>query len=239
MTKYRIGNNLFETQKQAIEYVRNMISQIEIEDIIDERHSHFNSIMEIVENHRDFMIKRGVGIHHFKIVINPLNKCKELHLYRIDDSECVVSYIVCAQDSIINKSKMKIHDIKFKLYDAMREAISEQILKFKINCRSSPFLYSCVKCGVNDQDIEYHVDHDNPSFMHLRDSFLNNKEFPTQFSYIQNTYVNKFRREDEQFKNEWAEYHRQNASLQILCKDCNLRKPKKEVMDIPIDDCPF
>ncbi len=51
---------------------------------------------------------------------------------------------------------------------------------------------------------------------------------------IPNTFVDKndgthrqtFIDDDIEFKNKWVEYHRNNATLRILCQSCNLKRSK-------------
>jgi hypothetical protein len=231
--KYKIGENYFKTQDQAKQYIRNIINELLVGEEINESHEKYATLMEIVSNHRDFQYKRGVGIKYFYIVLNPLNKCRELNICRKDNTNIVISYVVCAEDSIIDKSRMKVHDVRFKLYQAMRNAINDQIIEFK-----NTSVFKCVQCSNDDEETEYHVDHHNPSFMEMRDSYLEGKVCPTRFDYIDRLNISKFKEQDIQFASEWREYHRTNANLQILCKSCNLRKPKKDNI-IPLNIIPL
>lgn len=87
----------------------------------------------------------------------------------------------------------------------------------------------CMNCKtVNESCNNFHVDHDNPSFKNLRDNFLevNFKEIPKTFIDC-DLYKSKiFKKEDEDFKNKWINYHNNNCNLQILCKKCNLSKKR-------------
>jgi hypothetical protein len=137
---------------------------------------------------------------------------------------------------VTNKNKLKVHHISYKLYDSMRRAISDQIMNYRNNNRGNKEI--CALCGISNRNnnifengvIEFHVDHKEPSFMSIRDSFINEKKnqgviIPTIFNDDEFNIPN-FREEDESFKNDWWEYHRSNATYQILCKLCNLRKKK-------------
>ncbi len=221
--KYKIGDNYFKTQDEAKRYVRSIVSNCRHE--INQNEEMFEVIHDIIKCHRYYESKRGNGIKQFIFVTNPLNKCRELNIVRIDNTICSISYVVCAEDSIIDKSKLKEHKITFPLYEAMRIAINDQIL----NYRNEQYLscgLQCVLCEI--RNTQFHVDHNNPSFKTLRDNFLLNREHPVTFNKTQDTHASIFKPQDEQFKNEWVEYHLQNARLQILCKSCNLRKSKKD-----------
>ena len=40
-----------------------------------------------------------------------------------------------------------------------------------------------------------------------------------------------FKEEDIDYKTKWSEYHRKNATLRVLCENCNLSRSKKEKND--------
>ena len=94
-------------------------------------------------------------------------------------------------------------------------------------------IFECQNCKINQQNILYHVDHNKPSFLELRENFLSNRnDIPTKLNNCPLTNICTFKEEDSQFKNDWINYHLENANLQILCNQCNLRKPKKEFIDL-------
>jgi hypothetical protein len=241
--KYRIGNNFFKTQEEAKQYVRNVVRSINEE--VTPENPQFEIIHDIVKCHRFYEIKKGCGIKSFFTIYNTLNKSRELNIKRVDDSIIDISFIVCAEDSIIDKNKLKVHKLSFKLYDAMRSAIKDQILAYRNNNRGD--LEVCAICNIknsknifdsslgfgnlsNNINIEFQVDHKKPSFKFLRENFINEKKnlgcrIPTNFIDDQFNIPN-FIEEDNEFKNDWCNYHAQNATFQILCKLCNLRKKK-------------
>ena len=234
--KYKIGENYFRTQEEAKQYVRNVIKSINLNDAeIDSNNPKFIIIHDIVKCHRYYESKKGCGIKSFFTTYNSLTKCKELNIRRTDESVIDISYIVCAQDSIIDKNKLKVHSINFKLYEAMRVAIQNQIMRYRNNNRG--ILEKCAICEISNSNsgfpsgfVEFHVDHKQPSFRYLRDEFLNNKRnqglyIPSNFSENEHN-ATIFRAQDAEFSDEWSEYHKQNATYQILCKLCNLRKKK-------------
>ena len=117
--------------------------------------------------------------------------------------------------------KAKSHDLK--LSTAMREAVNSCIIDFKRNHK--PLI--CNYCNLSTYDYkDYHVDHDDPPFRILKDTFINtaNLDSPDYFSYDQNFHIYVFHEEHLDFKNAWIKYHNTNSRLQILCKTCNLRK---------------
>jgi hypothetical protein len=85
-----------------------------------------------------------------------------------------------------------------KLRNTMRSAIVSDILSFKNNA------ICCNYCG----NVEYlHADHIEP-FRNLADNFISEHGSTAT----------------EEWVNAWKIYHKQNASLQILCASCNYKK---------------
>lgn len=85
-----------------------------------------------------------------------------------------------------------------KLRTIMRSAIVPDILSFKRDA------ICCNECG----NVEYlHADHVEP-FRDLANNFILENGCDATEEWI----------------NEWKKYHKQNASLQILCASCNYKK---------------
>lgn len=101
----------------------------------------------------------------------------------------------------------------------MREAISDDIIEFR-----NTSVQECVYCLK--QQVDFHVDHDFPPFRTLKANFLSkfSKNLPTEFDECEKYSLKKFRKADKLFADEWKEYHKINAKLQILCASCNLKK---------------
>jgi 5-methylcytosine-specific restriction endonuclease McrA len=100
---------------------------------------------------------------------------------------------------------------------AMREAVQPDIKAFR---DEAPRI--CADCEVVDQLCVDHI----YAFRYLKDEFLLQTKIPapTQFTSCTQTHMTKFRDEDVQFATEWREYHKQRATLQILCRTCNNKK---------------
>ena len=102
----------------------------------------------------------------------------------------------------------------------MRSAIEEQIEEYKKGRE-----LKCGKCGSKSKP---EVDHMNILFVELYENFLKGrKDIPKEFD---NTKSNSkcFREEDKKFKEEWEEYHKENAILRILCNICNNKYENKQ-----------
>jgi hypothetical protein len=98
----------------------------------------------------------------------------------------------------------------------MRNCIFPQIKEF----RESQLILKCCICS-NYDNIE--IDHHEPDFVNLQNSFLKNEEnIPTKFD-SDNCNIKKFTEQDK-----WFSYHKQNANLRVLCSKCNNSKPKSK-----------
>jgi hypothetical protein len=95
----------------------------------------------------------------------------------------------------------------------MRYAIKEQIMEFKYINKNKP----CELCGTYLNITADHI----IKFKKLKDDFLlENPDYPKEFS--KNKYGSDiFREEDFEFVKLWQEYHKKNATLRILCANCN------------------
>lgn len=112
------------------------------------------------------------------------------------------------------------------LQSAFRNAIKGQIIKWRRQHAKGGA--KCVKCQ-NENLKNLQVDHEEPQFVKLTYSFMelpkNKETIPTEFDYC-GTKGRKFKKEDYLFCNRWKTYHKKHATLQWLCKKCNLSKKK-------------
>ena len=106
----------------------------------------------------------------------------------------------------------------------MREAVKDFTTNFKKNNK-----LVCNFCKTEKEPYEnYHTDHQDPSFITLTTDFLQftSLSIPSSFADCKKSNTTIFKDEDIVFKNEWILYHNNNCNLQILCKNCNLKKGK-------------
>jgi hypothetical protein len=215
--KYYIGKLEFKTKKECQNYTRNIINNLGC-CIINKDHVQFIFFYNLIQNHPDYDIKKGVGIDYFYIEPNPFNKkYYQTMIKRIDGSETDFSWVYCCE--------FKERTLSHHLSSAMRAAIKEDIIKYKQKQNK----LICNFCKTENELYEnYHVDHDNPSFKTLKDNFLQitTKQIPSSFGECNIYNLTIFKCEDYDLKNEWIDYHNKNCNFQILCRDCNLRKKK-------------
>lgn len=96
--------------------------------------------------------------------------------------------------------------------------VHEQLLRFKLAERSP----TCRICWQDFNHREIVVDHFSPTLKELMDEFLVAREAPTRF--IKDRF-GRFVMSNEftDIAEEWKLFHRINASLRLICRECNAR----------------
>jgi hypothetical protein len=215
--KYYIGKLEFKTKKECENYTRNVINNLGC-CIINKDHPQFIFFDNLIKNHPEYDDKKGIGVDYFYIQSNPLvKKYYQTMIKRLDGSEIDFSWVYCCEF----KKRTSVED----LLKSMREAIKEDTIKYKQKQNK----LICNFCKRENELYEnYHVDHHNPSFQTLKDNFLQltKKQIPSSFGDCKIYKLTIFKDEDKDFRNDWVDYHNKNCNLQILCRDCNLRKKK-------------
>lgn len=110
------------------------------------------------------------------------------------------------------------------LQSSFRQAVHRQIMFWRKNNSVGA---KCANCECSDYS-KLQVDHKSPLFIKLTQDFLEipiNKIVPEDFDYHYKC-GRKFKKQDYHFKRRWQNYHSKNATLQWLCKKCNLSKKK-------------
>jgi hypothetical protein len=211
--KYYIGDIRFKTKKDCLVYTRNIINDLGCCEI-KEDHIQYNFFHNLLKNHDHYEEKKGEGINYFYIITDPINnKYFQTWIKRIDETDIVFSWNHCCD--------FKQRSCTALLISSMRNSTHDDILEFKMNQ-----VMVCNLCKMTDCTwLDFHVDHVNP-FREIKDNFLKQTTLPipTKFKKFGTFKLINFTDDDVEFKNEWVAYHKQNAVLQILCKNCNLKK---------------
>lgn len=200
----------FPTQKALTAFIRELLQTIGCCTSVKSTHpGAYNFFIELFERHPKYPAKLQ-GMTDIQIGRNTMNaQHYELsivkHTGEVDD----ISWRQCVTGKAINY-----------LRAAMRTAITAQIIKFKDTA-----LLRCELCNCMDADTEYHVDH-NKHFEELACEFLAGRtDIPTEFDST-NLNTKCFKTKDSTFEDAWQSYHADNATLRILCRSCNLKRPR-------------
>jgi hypothetical protein len=209
-------NNVYKTQGEFENFVKNFIyNEIGLcDDIKNKYPEKYKIIIELLKRHPDFNNKTQ-NMYNIKIVTDTLNKSAyKIMIINNDNTEIDISWR-CA---ITGKHKNNKHE----LVSAMRSSIDDQILKFKKENKNI--------CELCNNKNNLHVDH----ILHFDELVFNfikitKNTIPYNFNDTNdNTHRRCFLNEDIEFKIEWIDYHKKNATLRILCQNCNLSRKKSK-----------
>ena len=205
-----------ETIKSQEEKIRSLLQQ-NIHRIINRENEIFVDFLEIMMAQDQWLDKLNT-IQSFKVTRSKLNKAIILQV-KVDNFSnwLTVSW---------RKGSFKKRKEENPLQSSFRQAIYRQIFMWKkINFINA----ECSECkDTHHLHMKLHTDHKNPSFIKLTKDFLEkpiNNNVPINFDFHYRC-GRKFKKDDYLFKKRWQNYHQQNATLQWLCRKCNLSKKK-------------
>jgi hypothetical protein len=216
------------TLKAKEEYFKTILNKGLCSSLKNERLEDFNDCMEAFKLHPDNT--KLEGVIDICIISNKRNMLYyEFNLIKEDGSINDISYRECF------KKRTREQEIAFNLNSALRVAIEPQINNFKKNIKNW-------KCDLCNSNIDIQIDHIT-LFKDLSKDFLKNEIMSIPNTY-EKDYYNRptFKEEDNDFESRWCEYHRKNAKLRTLCKDCNLTRKKngniqeKKIRNLFIND---
>lgn len=137
------------------------------------------------------------------------------HTHKLDGTRDDFSYLSC-----LSGKKEEAAGVK----DAFRRAIDPQIWAF----RDSRFAQGPIVCPYSGETVNrkhYHVDHIIP-FADLLNTWLATHRLELGNIQIAKDEQFGYKLVDETLRASWQEYHRENAKLQMLSPQGNMRKPR-------------
>jgi len=206
MPSISVGNEIFKTKKILEDHVRSVIKKIGVcESIRRYNIEYYNFFNNLFKGHTEYADKTR-NMVDISILNNEVFKNLELHIVNNDNSTIDISWRNC------------IYGKRHEYEPAMRNAIQYQIDEFKGNA-----VLICESCGSNDNPHVDHVVH----FAEIVSKFNSSTilEKPTLFKSI-NGNIKAFADINSKYETEWKEFHKLHAILRILCKSCNLKRPK-------------
>jgi len=214
----KFGNRSFPSQKEAKAYgsdlVNNKIGFCE-RGVRTFKPEYFEPLLDILKNHPDYEEKSS-KMTDIKIVPNKMNGHKETRFINNDGTETDISW---AKFSITGKKETE----EQLLTKSMRTSVDPQIIDYRNTAAAI-----CAFCA---KITNLHVDHDK-LFVEIKTDFLEimkaqNEYIPTKFRDFGRCNRKCFLEEDAVFEQKWKDYHLKEATLRILCQQCNLRRTKK------------
>jgi len=163
----------------------------------------------VFSHHHHFNEKVGCGLSHIEVRKNPIYNNYGFWFVRVDGSDIDISWTsALAKDG----GKTPHQDC----IDAMRFEIHYQIDTFKNTLESEPVCYLCGGHITTD----LHIDHVN-HFKILANDFINTNGYPEiEDKGLYSTIS------DNDYRNKWQQYHKENAILKPTHKICNLKRAK-------------
>lgn len=218
MVKVNFLNKEFKTQTKFEEYIKDVIyNRVGLcSDIKNEYPEEYLILLELLKRHPDFKEKTK-DITNLILKRNALNfKALELS---IETPYCVrdVAWRICI--------KAKKNSIKTELMSALRSSVEEQIFNFRDNNNN----YCCSLCNKIDR---LEVDHIK-CFDELVYNFIQENNYitiPKNFDELNDgTNRRTFMKKDLAFMYKFKDFHEKNAKLRMLCKKCNISRPKSKI----------
>ena len=207
----KIGDLEFPSKKEATDYTRSVLDEVGRGVSIYPSHPRFKFFNDLLNNHSDRPRKEGPGISSFGIQRNARDgRFHETYIIRTDGTKETFSWRDCAGQPILTPEK--------QLIKAYRCAIDPQIDEFRKNPN-----YKCVICNSREF---LTVDHKHPTFFVLVKKFEAQVSLPlpTTSDKDPKTHAQIFTAADKSFQDAWLKYHKDNATLQLLCKVCHKTK---------------
>jgi hypothetical protein len=206
----------FKTQKKLKIYFREIINKIGVCDSVKLKHpEYFLDFCEVFKRHSDYP-QKFIGFVDIKIGFNP-EFVNQLVVYIIKNDQCIDNVSVL-NNCITGKPK---DNLKI----AMRVAIQPQIDEYKNN----NYIHVCELCNEHERIVIDHHSEKSP-FIKLYNDFMNINYLtvPNTFDDTK-SHMKCFKEIDDRFKEDWINYHKENAILRMLCRTCNGSQPKYKI----------
>ena len=205
----------FDTNEELRDYTIRLIRQVGLCESVKQTHPDiYTFFVSLFQRHpekerKEVSLITDISIRRFPKA-NPRQPLAvtdhQFFIIKNNGTEDTISWVSCV--------KGEINPIEKRLNWVMRHAIQQQIRDFKAR-NPNP----CEFCNAT---INLTVDH-IIKFKQLKDDFIIlNPVYPTEFSKNELS-QEVFREEDKEYSELWQNYHYTNATLRILCKDCNER----------------
>jgi len=220
-----IGEITYRTQTACMEDVRRRIAAIGITPSIRETSpAEYEFFHELVKRHAAHEEKlkdlSDIAIRHDAIKKNAF----AIDIVNTNGTRTEISWDKC----VTGKSEPQ----RSKFHSALRYAVEDQIAAFREQskvetCELCTESLSLMERGVGKCSVPTHVDH-ILHFETLADNFTARQEItmPTTYEKEPVTYLTRFKEEDRDIGQQFAEYHREHAALRLICEPCNLKREK-------------
>lgn len=206
-----------DIQKILYSFANMKITKVEVE---------YNILLELLQNHPDYITKIGCGIDYFfvqrsKWKFNQFN----FMIQRIDDSSTDFSFNKCLKPQR-NNSKNKNYPLIF------RDIIKEQIDSFRssaFNIIGKDDMFICSQTGLKFKKIYAHIDHVYPlTFDSIYNEFLRiNKIDLEKLDLSEDLGTSEVQKiKDKIIIEDFYNFHKERAVLRVVYSKANLQAKK-------------
>jgi hypothetical protein len=233
MVKFTIGNKTFTSIKQCTTYTRAILEELyELcgdDKLVKETHpEYFNYLCALVKRHpyHEEKMKRFIDFKIVPAAFRFFTTGKNIII--IDDESLLThsnnGYLNCKHLSwkICVEGKCPSSNEMFNR--VLRIVIEDQIYQHRLQSTET----ICALCNQSMSGKQTHVDHAEPQFSQLVDDFININKIviPDRYGKEPVKFTPIFCNTDSWIADQFADYHLQNATLRVVCGDCNVRRPK-------------
>lgn len=225
---YKIGKKEFKSKTTIVNYFSYILKNTKEGTVLDGQY--LTDVLGLLEYHTEKDEKIGCGIDYIKVekhtdVINGFksNTC-HFHIYRKDGSNIDFSYRNCVNNIGKEGYKSKKKDDVLK---SLRFVVRPQIDNFRNNAFGKKKYLNCEVLGVNFSKSTCHIDHKPPkSFSNLVEIFLslyNLNINDIEIIPVDGIYDTI---KDDTIRQDWFDFHLENAELRAIHKTANLAQKK-------------
>jgi 5-methylcytosine-specific restriction endonuclease McrA len=202
-----LAGRTFQNQKLCKEWVKSKLES-RVEKVLNQEDK--DLLLEIIKGYPDQTYTEGVTDFSIFFQMNNI----ALDIWK-GDTRHPISWVKC-----VTGRQSTDHN---RLKKVLRNTIESQIKEFR---EKAP--HFCEECGT-DENLQ--VDH-IIMFKDLVEDFNRNRIPPTDFLDAGRGKL-MFKEEDRLYHDEWVNYHKNEATLRILCQKHNLARNKKiEILHI-------
>lgn len=212
--KILIGSRLFKSKKEAQKHCQNLLAKFRPGDVVKEAED-IDFLWGAIQRHPDAKAKIGCGVQLFYVEADVFGG-QRFCVRRLDETATHFSYPKCFRPPTAREEVSK----------ALRLEILPQIIVFKQDAFGNQRSIACSLTGVPVTWETSHVDHFNPDFCDLRDSFVAHRSFESIELYDDDSGSGKWLK-DREFAAHWVEYHRKYAQLRVTSIEANLGRPRR------------
>lgn len=213
MVEYIYGNQIFNTKKDILDYVRNNVFNVYKSHVLLSS-EHFAFMCDLLLGHPNAKQKIGVGLKHMWIQTNPPYPTRGFWFGRVDGTKGNFSFRNCVMPPPTSKQKLK---------RALRLIVRSVTYQRKVMFfQNSPVRV----CEVTGKEINWHnsdVDHAPPNtFQKIFDDFIYERQINMDLiQYRSGSKVVGYQLCDKAIRDDWFRFHNNRAILRVLSVEGN------------------